>query len=121
MITHIKAPAVVKAAGTPPKAIEEFVGRVNTETSDVSVARMKSPAGWTEPGQTADFDEYTVVLKGLLRVDTGEQTIDVRAGEAVVVGRGDWVQYSSPFEDGAEYMSVCIPAFSPEAAHRDEG
>ena len=130
MIRHIKAPTVIPAQGTLPKTIEEYAGRVNTGTSEVSVARMKSPAGWSEPGQTADFDEYTVVLKGLLRVETGSVSgdgvpagdpIDVAAGEAIIVGRGEWVRYSSPADGGAEYISVCLPAFSPDAAHRDEG
>jgi mannose-6-phosphate isomerase-like protein (cupin superfamily) len=118
---HIKSPAVVEAQGTPPKAIAEFVGRVNTGTSDLSIARMKSPAGWSEPGQRAEFDEYSVVFAGLLRADLGDRTVDVRAGEAIVVAKGEWVQYSSPAEGGAEYISVCLPAFSPEMAHRDEG
>jgi quercetin dioxygenase-like cupin family protein len=120
MTRHIKAPTVVPAQGTPPKTIEEFVGRVNTGTSEVSVARMKSPAGWSEPGQRADFDEYTVVLRGLLRVETSDGVLDVAAGEAILVGHGEWVRYSSPANGGAEYVSVCLPAFSPEAAHRDE-
>jgi mannose-6-phosphate isomerase-like protein (cupin superfamily) len=120
MIRHIGAPAVIEAQGTTPKAIEECVGRVNTGTSDVSVARMKSPAGWTEPGQRPEFAEYTVVLRGLLRVETSDRTIDVGAGQAIIVEKGEWVQYSSPAEEGAEYISVCIPAFSPAMAHRDE-
>jgi mannose-6-phosphate isomerase-like protein (cupin superfamily) len=118
---HIKAPAVIEAQGTLPKLIEEFVGGVNTGTSAMSIARMKSPSGWSEPGQRPDFDEYSVVFRGLLRADLGERVVDVRAGEALIVEKGQWVQYSSPMEEGAEYISVCVPAFSPEAAHRDEG
>jgi mannose-6-phosphate isomerase-like protein (cupin superfamily) len=117
---HIKTPTVIQAQGSIPKDIQEFVGLVNTGTQDVSVARMKSPAGWIEPGQTPEFAEYTVVLKGMLRVTTKDQAVDARAGESVVVERGEWVQYSSPADDGAEYISVCLPAFSPETAHRDE-
>jgi len=120
MIRHISGPVTVQALGSPSKAIEEFAGRVNTGTCVVSVARMKSPAGWGEPGQTPEFDEYTMVLRGLLRVDTLAGPIEVRAGEAVIAEKGDWVRYSSPSEGGAEYISVCVPAFSPETAHRDE-
>ena len=120
MIKHIRTPTTIKAHGTIPKDIEEFIGRINTGTLDVSVARMKSPAGWIEPGQKPDFTEYTVVLQGMLRVTTKDQTVDVRAGESAVVEKGEWVQYSSPTEEGAEYISVCVPAFSPETVHRDE-
>ena len=119
MPTLIAKPTVVAAAGTKPKQIEEFVGRVNTGTSDISIARMKSPGGWLEPGQRPEFDEYTVVLKGLLRVATESETIDVRAGEAIMVKGGEWVQYSTPEPDGAEYVAVCLPAFSMETVHRD--
>ena len=115
----IKAPTVVEAAGNKPKIIEEYVGRVTTGGGDVSVARMRSPGGWEEPGQTPEFDEYTVVLRGLLRVRTRGETFDVRAGQAVVTRRGEWVQYSTPEEEGAEYVAVCLPAFSPETVHRD--
>jgi mannose-6-phosphate isomerase-like protein (cupin superfamily) len=115
----IEAPAVVEAAGNKPKIIEEYVGRVNTGSGDVSVARMRSPGGWVEPGQRPEFDEYTVVLRGLLRVKTESETLDVRAGQAVVTRRGEWVQYSTPEEGGAEYVAVCLPAFSPETVHRD--
>jgi mannose-6-phosphate isomerase-like protein (cupin superfamily) len=120
MPTHIAKPTVVKAAGTKPKLIEEFVGHVNTATKDVSVARMKSPGGWVEPGQRPEFDEYTVVLSGMLRVTGETETIDVRAGEAVIVRGGEWVQYSTPKSDGAEYVAVCLPAFTMETVHRDE-
>ena len=119
MVMHISKPTVVKAAGNKPKLIEEFVGRVNSGTADASVARMRSPGGWVEPGQTPEFDEYTVVLRGALRVTTKSGMFDVRAGEAVIVPRGEWVQYSTPGEEGAEYIAVCLPAFSPDTVHRD--
>ena len=119
MPTLITKPTVVEAAGTKPKLIEEFVGRVNTGTDDVSIARMKSPAGWVEPGQKPRFDEYTIVLRGMLRVSTKTETVDVRAGQAVIVHAGEWVQYSTPEPDGAEYVAVCIPAFSMDTVHRD--
>jgi len=119
MPVHIKAPAVITAAGNRPKTIEEFVGRVNSKTRDLSIARMKSPAGWSEPGQTPEFDEYTLVLSGMLRVTTRQGTQDVRAGEAVIVRRGEWIQYSTPDPGGAEYIAVCLPAFSPDIVHRD--
>jgi mannose-6-phosphate isomerase-like protein (cupin superfamily) len=119
MPTLIAAPSVVPAAGTRPKSIEEFVGRVNTSTSAVSVARMRSPEGWSEPGQTPEFDEYTLVLAGSLRVESRSGVIDVGAGQAVLAPRGDWVRYSSPAPGGAEYVAVCIPAFAPALAHRD--
>jgi len=115
----IEAPTVVEAAGNKPKIIEEYVGRVNTGGGDVSVARMRSPGGWEEPGQTPEFDEYTLVLRGLLRVRTRDETFDVRAGQAVVTRGGEWVQYSTPGEEGAEYVAVCLPAFSPDTVHRD--
>ena len=115
----IKAPKVIESAGNKPKVIEEYVGRVNTGGADVSVARMKSPVGWEEPGQTPEFDEYTLVLRGLLRVKTKDETLDVRAGQAVITRRGEWVQYSTPEEEGAEYVAVCLPAFSPDTVHRD--
>jgi mannose-6-phosphate isomerase-like protein (cupin superfamily) len=120
MPTHISAPTIIAAAGNKPKVIEEYVGRVNSDTSAVSIARMKSPGGWVEPGQRPEFDEYTVVLRGLLRVKTETGEIDVRAGQAVIAHRGEWVQYSSPEEDGAEYVAICLPAFSLESVHRDD-
>lgn len=120
MPTLINTPTIIQSAGNKPKRIEEFIGRVNSKTEDVSIARMKSPGGWSEPRQQPEFDEYTVVLKGLLRVKTKEKTIDVKAGEAVIVRRGEWVQYSTPGPEDAEYIAVCIPAFSPETVHRDE-
>jgi mannose-6-phosphate isomerase-like protein (cupin superfamily) len=119
MHTYVPAPSVIEAAGNRPKVIEEYVGRVNTDTSAVSIARMRSPGGWEEPGQTPEFDEYTVVLRGLLRVKTASEVIDVKAGQAVITRGGEWVQYSTPEEDGAEYIAVCLPAFSLGAVHRD--
>ncbi|HZP48963.1 MAG TPA: AraC family ligand binding domain-containing protein [Vicinamibacterales bacterium] len=115
----IAAPAVVAAAGTKPKRIEEFAGRVNSGHDRVSVARMVSPAGWVEPGQRPAFEEITVVLRGLLRVEHEGGALDVRAGQAVVTAPGEWVRYSTPEPDGAEYIAVCVPAFSPETVHRD--
>lgn len=120
MPEFIEAPSVVEAAGNKPKIIEEYVGRVNSGSGDVSVARMRSPGGWVEPGQRPDFDEYTIVLRGMLRVTTEAETFDVRAGQAVITRRGEWVQYSTPETEGAEYVAVCLPAFSPDTVHRDE-
>lgn len=119
MPTLIAAPAVVEAAGNKPKRIEEFVGRVNSGHTNLSVARMTSPDGWQEPGQRPDFDEVTVVLRGLLRVEHADGTLDVRAGQAVVTSAGEWVRYSTPDPGGAEYLAVCLPAFSPATVHRD--
>jgi mannose-6-phosphate isomerase-like protein (cupin superfamily) len=116
---YIQKPAVIQAAGSPPKLIEEFIGRANSETSSVSIARMTSPPGWSESGQTPEFDEYTVVLRGFLRVTTRTGECDILAGQAVITHRGDWVRYSSPGPEGAEYIAVCMPAFSPETVHRD--
>ena len=117
---HISSPSIIKPAGNKPKIIEEFLGRVNSQTTAVSIARMQSPTGWVEPGQTPEFDEYTVVLKGCLRVETKSGVTDVKAGEAVIAPRGQWVRYSTPGEEGAEYIAVCLPAFSPDTVHRDE-
>jgi mannose-6-phosphate isomerase-like protein (cupin superfamily) len=119
MATLVPAPSTIKAAGNKPKIIEEYIGRVNTKTASTSIARMQSPAGWEEPGQQPEFDEFTVVLKGMLRVKTNTETLDVRAGQAVIVNGGEWVQYSSPEAGGAEYIAVCLPAFSPQTVHRD--
>jgi quercetin dioxygenase-like cupin family protein len=119
MATLIERPSRIEAAGNKPKIIEEFVGRVNSGTSRVSIARMRSPAGWIEPGQTPAFDEYTVVLAGTLRVETNAGTVDVAAGQAIVTHAGEWVRYSTPGE-GAEYVAVCLPAFSPDTVHRDD-
>ena len=121
MAQLIPAPTVVTAAGRPPKRIEEFAGRVNTGSAAVSVARMVSPPGWAEPGQTPEFDEYTVVLRGALQVETRSETLTVAAGQAVLTRRGEWVRYSTPDPAGAEYIAVCVPAFSPDTVHRDEG
>ncbi len=120
MARLIPAPTTIEAAGNKPKLIEEFVGRVNSNTGNVSVARMKSPAGWVEPGQTPEFDEYTVVLAGTFRVETKVGVLDVTAGQAVIAPKGEWVRYSSPDAGGAEYVAVCVPAFSPKTVHRDE-
>jgi mannose-6-phosphate isomerase-like protein (cupin superfamily) len=120
MATLITSTTKIEAVGHPPKTIEEFIGRVNSQTNAVSIARMKSPSGWSEPGQTPEFDEYTVVLHGCLRVETKETVLDVMAGQAVIVSRGEWVRYSTPGSDGAEYIAICIPAFSPQIVHRDD-
>jgi mannose-6-phosphate isomerase-like protein (cupin superfamily) len=120
MVKKIETPTVIEAAGNLPKIIEEYVGRVNTGTEMVSIARMKSPSGWVEPGQTPEFDEYTLVLKGALCVDSGRGSVQIEAGQAVIVPSGKWVRYSTPGADGAEYIAVCLPAFSPETVHRDE-
>src|SRR5215831_20205971 len=119
MPTMINAPTVVPAVGTPPKRIEEYAGRVNSGHSSVSVARMVSPAGWHEPGQRPEFEEITVVLKGLLRVEHKDGALEVRAGQAVVTAPGEWVRYSTPEPGGAEYVAICLPAFSPDTVHRD--
>ncbi|MGE3840809.1 MAG: cupin domain-containing protein [Vicinamibacterales bacterium] len=116
----IDSPVVVTAAGNKPKLIEEYVGRVRSATTSVSVARMKSPGGWVEPGQTPEFDEYTVVLKGTLRVESTEGVIDVRAGQAIVCSKGEWVRYSTPSDEGAEYVAICLPAFGMDLVHRDK-
>ena len=119
MATLIPHPSVIEAAGNQPKIIEEYVGRVNSKTGELSVAKMKSPSGWIEPGQTPEFDEYTLVLRGTLRVTTRQGSIDVNAGQAVIAHAGEWVQYSTPGSDGAEYVAICLPAFSPTTVHRD--
>jgi mannose-6-phosphate isomerase-like protein (cupin superfamily) len=119
MPTVIPKPTIIEAAGNKPKIIEEFIGHVNSKTADLSIAKMKSPSGWVEPGQTPEFDEYTLVLKGMLRVTYRDGSVDVHAGQAVIARRGEWVQYSSPDPDGAEYVAVCFPAFSMETVHRD--
>lgn len=119
MPTLISAPTRVAAAGNKPKLIDEYVGRVNSRTDGVSVAHMRSPSGWTEPGQRPEFDEFTVVLKGSLHVKHEAGELDVAAGQAVVAHKGEWVQYSTPGPEGAEYIAVCLPAFSMETVHRD--
>jgi quercetin dioxygenase-like cupin family protein len=119
MPTLIPAPQRIACVGTKPKIIEEYVGRVNSGTPAVSVARMQSPPGWSEPGQTPEFDEYTLVLRGMLRVESQNGTVDVRAGQAVIAHRGEWVRYSTPEPEGAEYVAVCLPAFGPDIVRRD--
>ena len=120
MPSLIAAPTVVAAAGSKPKRIEEFAGRVNSGRADVSVARMTSPSGWQEPGQRPEFEEITVVLRGMVRVEHERGVLDVQAGQAVVTTPGEWIRYSTPGPDGAEYVAVCLPAFSPNTVHRDE-
>jgi mannose-6-phosphate isomerase-like protein (cupin superfamily) len=120
MIRVIKEPKVIKAAGNKPKVIEEFIGKINSQTGDVSIARMKSPSGWEESGQKPEFDEYTLVLKGFLRVKTENETVDIKVGQAVIASRSQWIQYSTPGPEGAEYIAVCIPAFSADTVHRYE-
>ena len=130
MPTYIPTPTVIPAAGSKPKLIEEYVGRVNTPDSVAagapSIARMRSPAGWVGPGQAPEFDEYTVVLRGMLRVEyrddhqAATRHIDVRAGEAIITRVGEWIRYSTPEAEGAEYVAICLPAFSPATVHRDE-
>jgi mannose-6-phosphate isomerase-like protein (cupin superfamily) len=115
----IPHPSRIEAAGNKPKLIDEYVGRVNSDTSAVSVAQMRSPGGWQEPGQRPEFDEFTVVLKGLLQVEYEGGSLEVRAGQAVIVSKGEWVRYSTPEPEGAEYFAICVPAFSPDTVHRD--
>ena len=119
MPTLIEKPTRITAAGNKPKLIDEVFGRVNTRTDAVSIAHMRSPSGWVEPGQTPEFDEYTYVLKGRLQVRHQGGSLDVRAGQAVITRKGEWVQYSTPGADGAEYIAVCLPAFAPDTVHRD--
>lgn len=119
MARIISAPTVIPAVGEPTKVIEEFIGRVNSGTSAISIAKMTSPSGWSEPGQTPEFDEYTIVLRGELQVETREAVHQVSAGQAIIVSRGEWVRYSTPVAEGAEYIAVCLPAFSPATVHRD--
>jgi mannose-6-phosphate isomerase-like protein (cupin superfamily) len=119
MAKLISKATTIPAAGKPAKIIKEFVGRVNTSTSGISIARMTSPSGWSEPGQTPEFDEYTVVLRGELQVETRDGVQRVGAGQAIIVSRGEWVRYSTPNAEGAEYIAVCLPAFSPDTVHRD--
>lgn len=120
MPTLIEKPTRIEAAGNKPKLIDEYVGRVNSQTESTSVAHMRSPGGWVEPGQTPEFDEFTVVLKGTLRVESKDGTIDVNSGQAVITHKGEWVRYSTPGDEGAEYIAVCLPAFSMDTVHRDE-
>jgi mannose-6-phosphate isomerase-like protein (cupin superfamily) len=120
MSTKIKKPTEIKAHGNKPKVIQEFIGRINSNTEDTSIAKMNSPEGWIEPGQTPEFDEYTVVLSGALCIKTQEGKFEIKAGQAFITLKGEWVQYSTPYAGGAEYVAVCIPAFSPQLVHRDE-
>jgi len=115
----IATPTIIEAAGNKPKIIREFIGRVNSSTQKVSIAKMTSPEGWEEPGQTPEFDEYTLVIKGMLRVETKDQIFEVTAGQAIITYAGEWIRYSTPNPEGAEYVAVCLPAFSPETVHRD--
>ena len=120
MAKFIDQPMVIEAIGNKPKIIEEYIGAVNSDTEELSVARMRSPSGWVEPGQTPEFSEYTIVLKGMLQVTTEKRVYDVRAGQAIIVNAGEWVQYSTPSEEGAEYFAMCLHAFTAAAVHRDE-
>jgi mannose-6-phosphate isomerase-like protein (cupin superfamily) len=119
MAKKIDRPAVIKAAGNKPKQILEYFGRVNSKTNEVSIAKMISPQGWVEPGQKPEFDEYTVVMQGTLKAKTIEREFEIMAGEGILIRKNEWVQYSTPYDGGAEYIAVCLPAFSPEAVHRD--
>lgn len=119
MAVKINTPTLIKAAGNKVKIIEEYIGKVNSKTTEVSIAKMKSPQGWAEPGQKPGFDEYTIVLKGTLHVETETASFDVSEGQAIIAYKNEWVRYSSPLDGGAEYIAVCLPAFSPETVHRD--
>jgi quercetin dioxygenase-like cupin family protein len=119
MPTLINSPTIIEAAGNKPKIIREFFGRVNSKTENISIAKMTSLAGWEEPGQRPEFDEYTLVLKGMLKVETKENVFNVNAGQAIITYAGEWIRYSTPNPEGAEYVAVCLPAFSPETVHRD--
>jgi mannose-6-phosphate isomerase-like protein (cupin superfamily) len=120
MAKFINSPSVIKAAGNKEKIIKEFFGRVNSNTAEVSIAHMKSPEGWEEPGQCPKFNEYTVVLKGKLRVTNKREEFEISEGQGIMTAKDEWVKYSTPFKDGAEYIAVCIPAFSPDIVHRDD-
>ena len=120
MPTIINKPSIIEAAGNKPKIIEEYIGRVNSKTSEVSIAKMTSPEGWVEPGQKPEFNEYTIVLKGKINVKVDDKNYEVKAGQAIMTHAGEWVQYSTPEPGGAEYVAVCLPAFSPDIVHRDE-
>ena len=120
MAKLIASPTIVEAAGNKPKKIEEYIGRVNSGTGELSIAKMNSPTGWLEPGQTPEFDEYTVVLKGTLHVETKQESFNVEAGQAIVAPKGEWIRYSTPGPLGAEYVAICLPAFSIDTVHRDE-
>ena len=116
----IKNPKRIESVGNKSKTIDEFIGRVNSSTEQISIAKMKSPARWEEPGQTPEFDEYTIVLNGTLRVETKSETFDIKTGEAIITYKGEWIKYSTPTDEGAEYIAVCVPAFSPETVNRDK-
>ena len=120
MAQFIKSPSIIKAAGTKGKIIKEFFGHVNSKTAEVSIAHMKSPVGWIEPGQCPEFNEYTVVLKGTLKINTKNEEFMITEGQGIMTGKDEWVRYSTPFEGGAEYIAVCLPAFSPDIVKRDE-
>jgi mannose-6-phosphate isomerase-like protein (cupin superfamily) len=120
MAQFIKSPSIIKAAGNKEKIIREFFGHVNSKTSEVSIAHMTSPEGWVEPGQQPKFNEYTLVLKGKLRITTRDEQFEITAGQGIMTGKDEWVQYSTPFEGGAEYIAVCLPAFSPDIVRRDD-
>lgn len=120
MPTLIGSPTRVEAAGNKPKLIDEYIGRVNSRHEQLSIAHMRSPGGWVEPGQTPQFEEFTIVLRGRVRVEYRGGALDVGAGQAVIAHRGEWVRYSTPEPDGAEYVAICLPAFTPQTVHRDE-
>ncbi len=120
MPTKIFQPTIIESAGNKPKRIEEFIGQVNSKTASISIAKMTSPGGWLEPGQTPEFDEYTLILKGTLRVESKNDTVDVHAGEAIIAHAGEWIRYSTPKPEGAEYVAVCLPAFGMDTVHRDD-
>jgi mannose-6-phosphate isomerase-like protein (cupin superfamily) len=119
MPKFIESPSIIEATGNKPKIIREYIGRINSSTQNISIAKMISPAGWEEPGQTPEFDEYTLVLKGMLRVETEEKIFNVNEGQAIITNAGEWIRYSTPNPGGAEYVAICLPAFSPETVHRD--
>ncbi len=121
MAIFIDQPTIIEAVGNKPKLIEEFIGRVNSGNQEISIARMRSPGGWQEPGQVPEFTEYTVVMSGVLQVTTKERVLSVKAGQGIIIAAGEWVQYSTPGDEGAEYIAVCLPAFSPDTVHRDGG
>jgi mannose-6-phosphate isomerase-like protein (cupin superfamily) len=121
MAQFIKSPSIIKAAGNKEKIIKEYFGYVNSKTSEVSIAHMKSPEGWVEPGQCPKFNEYTVVLKGNLKITTKKEEFLITEGQGIMTSKDEWVRYSTPFEGGAEYIAICLPAFSPEIVHRDKG
>lgn len=120
MAQLIDRPTEIKACGNKEKIIKEFVGRINSGTDQLSIARMASPQGWVEPGQIPEFDEYTIVLEGALHVNTQKGAFDVHKGQAIICSKGEWVQYSSPYEGGAQYIAICVPAFSQDTVHRDQ-